>query len=343
MGIANLVRGRAFRNFMAKLYGWGASVVILGALFKINHYPGADMMLVIGLGTEAIIFFFSAFEPPHVEPDWSLVYPELAGMYHGGEVDQIIAQKKGITGELDKMLKEADIDQQLINSLGMGLKNLSDNTSKLADVSDAALATQDYAKKMKTASTKVEELSDAYKRTADALNQDSEVSEVYFSNMRSAADSAVNLSNTYNEASKLITAELEASKEYATSLTNAASSVSRLNKEYNLATEILTKSAEAIDISGLTGSKFSTELQKVATNLTALNAAYELQLQRTGNYAESAGRLQETMDKFLKNLNDSADQTAQYRTGLDLLAKNVAALNNVYGNMLSAMNISVNK
>jgi len=79
MGINTFVRRRGFRNFMAKLYGWGASVVILGALFKINHYPYANEMLVVGLGTEAIIFFFSAFEPPYVEPDWSLVYPELGG------------------------------------------------------------------------------------------------------------------------------------------------------------------------------------------------------------------------------------------------------------------------
>ena len=77
MGLFDFTKTRRYRNFMAKLYGWGASVVLLGALFKINHYPGADIMLIIGLGTEAIIFFFSAFEPPHVEPDWSLVYPEL--------------------------------------------------------------------------------------------------------------------------------------------------------------------------------------------------------------------------------------------------------------------------
>jgi len=66
----NLVRSKKFKNFMAKLYGWGASVVIIGALFKIQHYTGAGAMLMVGLGTEALIFFFSAFEPPHVEPDW---------------------------------------------------------------------------------------------------------------------------------------------------------------------------------------------------------------------------------------------------------------------------------
>lgn len=71
---------KKFKNGMAKLYGWGASVVILGAMFKLMHWPGAGGMLVVGLSIEAVIFFFSAFEKPHEEPDWSLVYPELGFM-----------------------------------------------------------------------------------------------------------------------------------------------------------------------------------------------------------------------------------------------------------------------
>ena len=81
--IDNLVRSKGYKNFMSKLYGWGAAVVIIGALFKINHWPGGTIMLIIGMGTETVIFFLSAFEPPHVEFDWTLVYPQLAGMEEG--------------------------------------------------------------------------------------------------------------------------------------------------------------------------------------------------------------------------------------------------------------------
>ncbi len=88
MGLYNIVRSKGYKQFMSKLYGWGAAVVIIGALFKINHYPGANMILIIGLGTEACIFFFSAFEPMHVEYDWSLVYPELAGMEDLSKVEK---------------------------------------------------------------------------------------------------------------------------------------------------------------------------------------------------------------------------------------------------------------
>ena len=76
--IDRLVRSNTYKNIMAKLYGWGAAVVIFGALFKILHLPGANIMLIIGMGTEVAIFFFSAFEPLHVEYNWALVYPELA-------------------------------------------------------------------------------------------------------------------------------------------------------------------------------------------------------------------------------------------------------------------------
>ena len=71
--IDNIVRSKGYKNFMSKLYGWGASAVIIGALFKINHWPGAVPMLILGMGTEAVIFFLSAFEPLHIEWDWSLV------------------------------------------------------------------------------------------------------------------------------------------------------------------------------------------------------------------------------------------------------------------------------
>mgnify|MGYP002526675081 CR=1 FL=1 len=63
----NLVQSKAYKNFMAKLYGWGAAVVIFGALFKIQHWPGATPMLIIGMSTEVLIFFMSAFEPPQAK------------------------------------------------------------------------------------------------------------------------------------------------------------------------------------------------------------------------------------------------------------------------------------
>ncbi|MEZ7942001.1 MAG: gliding motility protein GldL, partial [Flavobacteriales bacterium] len=112
---------------MAKLYGIGAAVVIVGAMFKIQHWPFAGPMLVCGLTVEAIIFFFSAFEPPHEDPDWTLVYPELAS----GEKDTSNGGKR-ITEQLDDMLLEAKIEPSLIQSLGDGMRSLSTQAKDLS-------------------------------------------------------------------------------------------------------------------------------------------------------------------------------------------------------------------
>ena len=74
-----MATSRGYKKAMGYAYGIGAAVVILGALFKLMHWPGASIMLIAGLGTEALIFFLSAFEPVGEDLDWSLVYPELAG------------------------------------------------------------------------------------------------------------------------------------------------------------------------------------------------------------------------------------------------------------------------
>lgn len=162
------VNGKRFKGFMAKLYGIGAAIVITGAMFKILHWPGADIMLVVGLSTEAVIFLFSAFEKPAAEYDWSLVYPELAGLEDpdadrryasigGGASNQLTP-----TQELDNMLSEAKIDGELMQSLGDGLRRLSDSAEKLNETVDAAAATSEYSTQLMTASKNMESLNALY-------------------------------------------------------------------------------------------------------------------------------------------------------------------------------------
>src|SRR5688572_13744509 len=142
MGFIQTLHSKKGKKFMGYLYGWGASIVIIGAMFKIQHWPGAGPMLVAGLSIEAIIFFFSAFEPVHEETDWSLVYPELAGLH---DDDDKKKKKSGsVTQELDKMLEEAKIGPELLESLGTGLKSLGDKTAKLADITDASVASNEF-------------------------------------------------------------------------------------------------------------------------------------------------------------------------------------------------------
>ncbi|MES2616870.1 MAG: gliding motility protein GldL [Bacteroidota bacterium] len=155
MSSNSIFESKGFKKVMAYIYGWGASVVIIGALFKIMHWPGADAMLIAGLGTEAIIFFISVFEPIHAEYDWSLVYPELAGM----EPTEKKAKASGtISQQLDKMLAEAKVGPELIGSLGNGLKSLSDNVKEMSTLSNATVATNEYTANIGKASKAIESI-----------------------------------------------------------------------------------------------------------------------------------------------------------------------------------------
>ncbi len=157
------VNSRGFKNFMGKLYGWGAAVVIMGALFKILHLKGADFMLIIGLTTEAVIFFISAFEKPAKDYDWSVVYPELA------EAEAAVTPKKARaaslltpTQEMDKMLEDAKIGPELLQSLGDGMRRLSETANSLNTTVDAAGATSAYSSQLTSAAKNMEALNALY-------------------------------------------------------------------------------------------------------------------------------------------------------------------------------------
>ncbi len=203
------VNSKGFKNFMAKLYGLGAGVVILGAMFKILHWPGADIMLIVGLSTEAVIFFFSAFEKPASEYDWSLVYPELAGMEDLDEVEDRLAPRGGNTGvsssvteELDAMLEDAKIDSELIQSLGDGLRRFGDAASKLNETVDASAATQEYGEQLKMASKNMESLNALY---AVQLEGSANHVEAQNSLMEKLNESLSNSDRLTNEVNSLVT------------------------------------------------------------------------------------------------------------------------------------------
>mgnify|MGYP003462515865 CR=1 FL=1 len=142
------------KKVMGFLYGMGAAVVIVGALFKLMHWPGAGPMLVIGLLTEAAIFALSAFEPVEHELDWSLVYPELAG----GEAK----------------LKDAKIDGELMASLGNSIKNFEGAAKGIAPTVDAMASQKKYAEEMVKASSSLEALNNLYAAQVDAAQKNAD-------------------------------------------------------------------------------------------------------------------------------------------------------------------------
>ena len=248
------------KTIMGLLYGLGASVVIVGALFKIQHWPGAGPMLIIGLSTEALIFFVSAFEPAHLGLDWTLVYPELAGMDEDGNA---IEHKGSAVEQLDTMLEDAKIDPELIESLGHGLRNLSTNANKLSEISDASVATNEYAESLKTASTRVSSLADDYAKASESL-------------------------------------------------------------------AVLNEAANS-------GANTGEEMKKMASTLEALNESYASQLQGSQQQAETMKAMYAGITALMTNLSESVEDTKRYKENIAELSTNLTALNNIYGNMLTAM------
>ena len=162
-------------------YGMGAAIVILGALFKITHLEmgpiTGNLMLTIGLVTEAIIFALSAFEPVDNELDWSLVYPELAG----GEAKKKAAKEdpkdaQGLLSQkLDAMLKEAKIDGELMSSLGNSIKNFEGAAKAISPTVDSIAGQRKYAEELTTAAAQMESLNSLYKVQLESASRNAQI------------------------------------------------------------------------------------------------------------------------------------------------------------------------
>ena len=284
--IDNLVRSKVYKTFRGYLYGWGASVVIVGALFKINHWPGAGPMLIAGMGTEAVIFFLSAFEPPHKEWDWSLVYPELAGMADENmiegepqvdedgnpiETNAIVATSKDpLTSKLDKMLEDANISPELIDRLGQGMQNLAESANSMNNMASVTAATDKFVSNM-----------DGVANQAGRLLE----------SMQGAPEAISTLSTIYQETAQSLNGEVS----------------------------------------------YVEEMKKMSASLSSINAMYEMQINNASTQMSLNKEFEEKMATMMSNFSDSAEGITKYKEQVDALTRKVSELNNVYGNMLAAM------
>ncbi len=247
-----------YSTIMPKIYGIGAAVVIVGAMFKILHMPGAALMLGVGLTTEAVIFFLSAFEPKHAETDWSRVYPELADDYDGPRAKPraAVPQATGVSAQMDKMLADAKVGPDLIKSLGAGMRNMADSAKSMSNLSNAAVATNEYASNVKKASGALTKMNESYASAMQAM---------------SGMASATKDTKEYHSQVQNVTKSLGAlNAVYEMELKDAQSHTKALNKFYANITGALENMAEA----GKETSAFQAELNKLTSNITALNKVY---------------------------------------------------------------------
>jgi len=308
--LVDIVESTGYRKFMAKLYGWGASVVIIGALFKIQHWKGAGLFLTLGLCTEAIIFFFSAFEPLHEELDWTLVYPELAGMSEQEEMEEMKGIGVGFGGRpierIEELLGGAQLNENTLKNIGTGLDKLNVAASGIADLTGASVATQEFLKNIKAAAGSVGSMNETYNVTAQSIRE-----------------SAGALANAYSQSAEQIT------------------------KSGSDVTGSYMKIAEAIkgehDIISQSSRVHEQHLEALNKNLSALNAVYELQAKEGTDHLKGTQKVYSGIEEMILKLKDSIDETSRYKEEIVKLRDNLSSLNNIYGNMLSAMNVIINK
>jgi len=204
MGLANMTDAKWYKTMMPKLYGWGAALVIIGALFKIQHWPMAGVFLTIGLLTEAVIFFFSAFEKQHEEYQWDLVYPELAHM------EDPNAPKRPAQ-QLDDALAKAKIDNELVESLNEGLRSFGESAKQLNETVTAASGISEYNSQIQEGVKNMNAMNSLYELQLQASNQQMEATTLFLQNLQSS---------------------VEDSKKFQQQVSSLAENLEQLNKVY---------------------------------------------------------------------------------------------------------------
>jgi gliding motility-associated protein GldL len=269
--------------------------------------------------------------------DWTLVYPELAGMPDDENKHE---EKKSITEQLDNMLEEAKIGPELIESLGAGLRSLSDNTAKLIDLSDASVAANEFANNMKTASQKIGTLSDVYDKAS--LSISSSIGDLEKASSKTAqaldliANSTQQQASTYSEQLQNVSKNLAAlNSAYELQLKNSQENIRAAASANEGINKLLSALEESLKASQRDAISYSEHLKKSANNIESLNAAYELQLQ-TINKANSA---YQNFEKTILSLGETTEDAKKFKQQLASMQENLAALNTIYGNMLTAMSL----
>jgi gliding motility-associated protein GldL len=223
---------------MAQLYGWGAAVVIIGALFKINHFPGANIMLILGMGTEAVIFIFSSFEPLHPEYQWQNVYPELVDEEEleghvpshkdgkrssdgsdGGNVNELVTQK------LEALFLQANLTPEVFNRLETGFERLIETTTNVNNVTNVLAANNSYVEKVHEMTSKMSETTQSIVGLKDIYMKQMEV-------VNTQAQVTASLQNSMNEVLETLGASLADAKKYKDDIADLSVKVAKLNDVY---------------------------------------------------------------------------------------------------------------
>lgn len=262
--------GKYIKNF---IIGVGAGVVLLGALFKIQHWPGASMMLSIGMFVEVFIFVLLGILPPHKEYYWERYYPDLDKNPHVEAYKNGVKFAKpatpaiggggsgsggasGATEQFDKMLNEANINKPALERLSASLQNFGKTIDEIKDVSGIAVATSQYSEATKSAASELNKLKDTYAGATETL--------------KSFNDASESTHQFHNQVQVLSKNLGSLNQIYEVELQDANNHLKAMNKFYSN----LVSASESMASSADDAVKAKEEIAKLSNNLGALNSIY---------------------------------------------------------------------
>ncbi len=191
-----------------------------------------------------------------------------------------------------------------MESLAAGMRSLSENASKMGNISDASIATGDYVTSINSASKNIGDLArNSGKVLAESLE------------------------------GMVGTDVGGATRDYINNVKNVTENMGELSASSSKASELLK------ELSGAHSSAYVDQMDKMSENVASLNAVYEMQLQASNNQMSAAGQLFENMTKLVENVGESVEDTRRYKQEMAQLNSHLESLNTVYGNMLTAMNV----
>ncbi len=252
-----MAKTRKFKVGINNVVSWGATVVIIGLMAKLQHWPAGDWLIILGLGTEALLFLLLGFQTEEKDVDWTRVYPELAENYQG-ELPQASrpVASVGNTAALDKMLQDAKISPDLIGNLGDGLRSFGDKVAAISNVSDASLATNQFTEKLKGATSSFDKLNIAFERAS--------------SDLADISSSGVDV-NAYHEQIHKLAGNLQhLNAVYELELQDTGKKLQTISQHYDSIAHTLQNFNESV----VDTQQFREQVAHLNKNLASLNAVY---------------------------------------------------------------------
>ena len=321
MNIGEILKSKRWKVLMGYVYGWGASLVLIGALFKLQHWNHSGIMLTIGLLTEAFIFFLSAFEPPMEQPDWTKVYPELQDDFEFTETEEVT--KADTKTNLDSLLNSTNISPELLTKIGKSLTDLSNTASSISDISSATLATDVYVKNLNSASESMIAFSEVNTQANTTLNNSiGQLVSTYSNTAGKIAETGDGMLAKLNESSVKFTRQMDESG-------------SKLIESYQKLSGSIEKGFKDLDQNS---SNYGESLHKLNKNIESLNGTYEKQIKGTSDQFQASTKFFEDINHMNQIIVSSAQEMKKYKENAEKLNSHLDALNSIYGNMLGAMN-----